>query len=1464
MRVISEVKLEVVIPLDARYAGAPYARSDLDLDDPQTLRHIVAALANLPADTPLAEAARRCRLLWDLNRWLGEGARSISDLVQLVRSQVPDRATWPDDVIHAEVELGLRVGAALAAIDSGSALPGALRLRAHRFVRGGWEFYRCLNPDCGALYPRGEMNCPACGQATAPLYLCRNCGADFWRLRGSSDGTGVLQPYAESFGIDADNALAEDQAEWLLFRRQAWQELPEDDESIDGDVIRESDDGAVYEVLAAAGADGPKRSRERKLDIVDGAWDVATLTFIPNVPSEHVMSLYPSRRRCPNCGGSAGPRPIITRVSLGTSAAVKVLTEGLMEALPSRVDDKKRVLIFADSRQDAAHQARFIEFAARYDRMRSRVTHLLHDRGPLLLNALVEQLGALGAERRDNPHLAPGDRIPRAPEEREGYFAWEEAPLLDDLAVNARYRASLENLGLVAVDYVQLEDFVAQYAVGSDNDLGLSADQLGYVTLKLLDSFRKVGALSRTLLQFHPDGHNKQQVLKWAAWERRLKKPTGLPLITDGRPALRFEGDVPQGVRVQPVWALRGRQTTPQQIATRLGQLTADRTLRLIQALADEQFVIPAELHGFKGQPIKLYQVNAGMIQLSLDTAATRLRCGTCGHMVHLPEWARPAEQPRCPRCEDGRLQPCSDEQVQTSRYARRALDKESIPLKAAEHTAQIPAARRKDIEDNFKSKDQPINVLACSPTLELGIHVGGLEAVALRNVPPRPDNYAQRGGRAGRDQRVGLVVGYTRNTPHDQYFFQHPGEMIAGAVPAPVFSLGNRDALTRHLYSIAFGLAEPGIAGKMAEYTTFQGGVRQEKIDDLLAGLSLAKPETLAIARDAFPDGILQLAGLTRNDLEQLLDDLPARVQQAFNRTAAQVARLHQSVAAWAEIGGAHWAAARAGKIINHLLGIQEGDDSGQLDAGSAYPLRRLAESGLLPGYEFPVEPATVRLLGDEDEWSVISTERASGLNQYRPGAPVYARGKRWKVTGLDLSSPWNPQGSEPTWLYRHCGRCNLAYDPQLSASCPRCGHIGPGQDLPAMNYAGFIARPDESAGSEEEERVAGRNLVEVHPSWQAEGEQPIAGRWRLPEGWQLEWRRREKVAWLNEGVPDATGNRAGYRLCPDCGKIINPPPLTPGTRRRNPAPRRTTQDDPFGHATNCALKGQPIDGLALYTEAQVETLRLLIPWPGDAEDREQQQALDKWALTLGYALLAGAERHYALAAGGADDLTMLWEGLREQVANGTAFKQGVITFVDPNIGGSGYLEKMAAEFDRVAAAALHHLDHPDCETACYRCLKTYTNQRYHSRLNWPLVTSTLAGLSDVPPESRPLSAAEVNDPRPWLEAYAAGCASPLEHRCLNLLTTAGFAPIKQHPIDDPATGRVFTIADFAFPDQHVAIYVDGLAYHAGDRLRRDRAIDLRLQSMANPWKVLRTTSAQIDRNADRFIAVVRQAIAD
>src|SRR5262249_46202118 len=147
-------------------------------------------------------------------------------------------------------------------------------------------------------------------------------------------------------------------------------------------------------------------------------------------------------------------------------------------------------------------------------------------------------------------------------------------------------------------------------------------------------------------------------------------------------------------------------------------------------------------------------------------------------------------------------------------------------------------------------------------------------------------------------------------------------------------------------------------------------------------------------------------------------------------------------------------------------------------------------------------------------------------------------------------------------------------------------------------------------------------------------------------------------------------------------------PPPEVGKKKRANKIPAQPSSGpDLFNHAPNCARKGQPVESVALYAQRRVETLRLLFPWAGSVEKDER---LHDWAWTLGYALLAGAERLFALAS---RDFEVQFEGTRALNASGVGtFRQGILTFIDPNLGGSGYLERFAERLPEVARAALYH----------------------------------------------------------------------------------------------------------------------------------------------------------------------------
>ena len=101
--------------------------------------------------------------------------------------------------------------------------------------------------------------------------------------------------------------------------------------------------------------------------VYSGSFDPRTTTFSQTASDfPFQVRMVQGRPRCLCCGGTAGARNVITPVALGTSAAVKVLGEGLVEALADANadrevhDGKERLLVFSDRRQDAAHQARFI------------------------------------------------------------------------------------------------------------------------------------------------------------------------------------------------------------------------------------------------------------------------------------------------------------------------------------------------------------------------------------------------------------------------------------------------------------------------------------------------------------------------------------------------------------------------------------------------------------------------------------------------------------------------------------------------------------------------------------------------------------------------------------------------------------------------------------------------------------------------------------------------------------------------------------------------------------------------------------------------------------------------------------------------------------------------------------------------------------------------------------------------
>ncbi|MEZ4312845.1 MAG: DEAD/DEAH box helicase [Polyangiaceae bacterium] len=131
------------------------------------------------------------RLRFYLADLLSKKPLSIPQIVAAAREDVPEVAELSEVDARTHVEETLVKGAEISSADE----PGALKLRAHRFLRGGWKFHRCVDPACGALHPRGEVQCSRCNKPAAPLLICRSCGVDALHFRGPEEPEGrVLAP----------------------------------------------------------------------------------------------------------------------------------------------------------------------------------------------------------------------------------------------------------------------------------------------------------------------------------------------------------------------------------------------------------------------------------------------------------------------------------------------------------------------------------------------------------------------------------------------------------------------------------------------------------------------------------------------------------------------------------------------------------------------------------------------------------------------------------------------------------------------------------------------------------------------------------------------------------------------------------------------------------------------------------------------------------------------------------------------------------------------------------------------------------------------------------------------------------------------------------------------------------------------------------------------------------------------
>src|SRR5262245_42799077 len=143
------------------------------------------------------------------------------------------------------------------------------------------------------------------------------------------------------------------------------------------------------------------------------------------------------------------------------------------------------------------------------------------------------------------------------------------------------------------------------------------------------------------------------------------------------------------------------------------------------------------------------------------------------------------------------------------ARWVAGSTEPQFSSLKSEEHTAQINKNLAKQIEDRFreeKPRADGVNLLSSTTTFEMGINIGDLQKILLRNAPPSNASYVQRVGRAGRGRdKNSVCVTLCRRTKYDADAWKEPPRLMSGEVRTPTVFIENRVIAQRHFNAVVF-----------------------------------------------------------------------------------------------------------------------------------------------------------------------------------------------------------------------------------------------------------------------------------------------------------------------------------------------------------------------------------------------------------------------------------------------------------------------------------------------------------------------------------------------------------------------------------------------------------------------------------------------------------------------------------
>lgn len=1215
--------------LEYSIAGQDYCALKQTKDDTNQVISIASKYKNINADNVrgcLFELLSRDYNVYKIYMALKDGSKSFNDILgefegTITAEQLIDLI----DLINQADKDGI----------------GLFELKYHSFVRPLSGAYATLGEDpmlsltktnmLGGLKAFEVGNCRYCGSPYIIGKIQRNEVDEIEYLYQNKE-VDIYENYGNNEFVSLDYFLMENAV---------------NEEEVDHSILEE------YTICAKCGAIHVAGNlNARKCKCGDAyLYSIYRVSQITSDGGEEVA--FNNINQCPCCGHK-GRSGVVKNLNLGKDEGTALIAQILLEAIDEGEAETKKAgklslkrkaktqqaegaskvkqfLSFSDSRQQASFAAAFLD--SNHVRMLQKrlIWKVIEDNN--YRNLTVDELTSILTLMIKEKNLFPNELSAHK-------NAWISV-MVDLLKVDGSYDG--EGLGLYYFD-IDMDDVMGQ--IDEDDvetefgSYGITKTDLEVIMQVVLGIFKVTSAINYVKSTLTPD--EKREALDYRRFDNYVMY--SCPKTING---------------IRSFLPVKGKDNMVVRYVQKVCGCDEESAKGILDVIFNN---LAVEGHLFKKHDTKeAYQIDASRFVVRNYRTSKYYKCAKCGRLTPYNVHGK-CVQDKC----DGTLEEVNPDEVLATNYYRNQFKTKKIErVVIKEHTAQLDRKKAKQYQQDFKNKK--INILSCSTTFEMGIDIGNLETVFMRNVPPSPANYVQRAGRAGRRKdSAAYILTYCGTGSHDYTYFCAPEKMISGVINPPYFNVVNHKIIRRHLMATCLGF----FFRLNPDYFKNIDGLVWGKGLDLFKAYVASHPE----------------------DLNYYINEkiLPGDIYRAYHDFSwfdeidgndEKMEHFVETIRAIAE----EYDKAKEKAVIEEKYSEAEYYQHQIANLHKEKVIDSLSKYCVIPKYGFPVDVIELQIYekGVLNNNYDLSRDLKIAISEYAPDSEIIVDGK--KYTSKYISLP--KTGHFPRHYFCICSNCkkvNVYLSTRTGSACKYCG------ESIATEKSEFYIEP-----------VNGFKTGVTKESTHMKPKRSYAG----------------EVSYLSRGIPDERNleigkaifietstndkllimNKSSFYMCPVCGysDIVKGKVQTPTILRKH---KNYRQFD-----CHC----EDLEQVKLGHCFQTDVARFKIPVL-DAFSKEDYAR----ALSFLYAFLEGISNALGIER---NDIDGILEFNLEQHSYD-------ILIYDNVPGGAGHVKRLVdcnAVIDSLRSA--HNKVSQQCcdeNTSCYNCLRNYYNQAHHSKL--------------------------------------------------------------------------------------------------------------------------------------------------